>query len=580
MKFSIGAIARTAGGFAQKLPTALLIAGLGVALPAADSARAASVPTHGLWGSYLAGRHAERTRDFPAAIEFMTRTLQADETNLDVLRQLFLLTVAEGQMDHALRLAPRVQEAAATEPLPAMLLTLDTFLSGGYDATLAEIESAENYGLNQIVMPFIAAWAHAALGQREEALALLHPENAPDGLGSLYASNRGLILEYLGDIEGAESEYLAEIQAAGSSSFVLASALGSLYERAGRTEEALAIYTEFGSEPQTHRMVEPALVRLDSGEGDVPSRAAPALAVSDLLFSVASSLSQEGNDIFGYVFGRLSLFLDPENDLALSLVAQTLQNQERHEEAIEVYRSIPLTSPMGFTARLAMADAMNAFGRVDEAVTYLEELAATYDDDYAPLASIGNYLRGEERFEEAVAAYDRAFDRIPTVEHGHWTLLYYRGIALERSGNWDRAEADFLSALEFEPEQPFVLNYLGYSWVEQGKNLDEARAMIESAVDQRPRDGFIVDSLGWVLYRLGQYEEAVPHLERAVELEPADPVINDHLGDALWRVGRRSEARFQWQRASELEPDDDLAVQLADKLENGLRVDETETTTD
>ena len=130
------------------------------------------------------------------------------------------------------------------------------------------------------------------------------------------------------------------------------------------------------------------------------------------------------------------------------------------------------------------------------------------------------------------------------VEDRHWRLFYVRGIAFERLGEWPKAEADFLRALELEPDQPLVLNYLGYTWVEQGRNLDEARTMIEKAVELRPDDGYIVDSLGWVAYRLGDFEEAVRQLELAVELVPGDPIINDHLGDAYWQVGRLNEARF------------------------------------
>ena len=170
----------------------------------------------------------------------------------------------------------------------------------------------------------------------------------------------------------------------------------------------------------------------------------------------------------------------------------------------------------------------------------------------------------------AVGAYDRAINRVGSLEKRHWSLLYARGIALERSKEWSRAEADFLKALEFEPEQPYVLNYLGYSWVDQGLNLDQALGMIEKAVRLRPHDGYIVDSLGWAYYRLGKFPEAVKELERAIELRPEDPVINDHLGDAYWQVGRRSEARFQWRRSLSLDPPEDVRTAVEQKLEQGL----------
>ena len=160
--------------------------------------------------------------------------------------------------------------------------------------------------------------------------------------------------------------------------------------------------------------------------------------------------------------------------------------------------------------------------------------------------------------------------RLGKLDKRHWTILYSRGISLERSKNWKRAEKDFKTALGLSPDQPYVLNYLGYSWVDQGVNLADARKMIERAVKLRPNDGYIVDSLGWAFYRLKKYEAAVKQLERATELRPQDPTINDHLGDAYWRVGRFMEAKFQWQRALNLKPEADQVLLIEKKLKLGL----------
>jgi len=174
-----------------------------------------------------------------------------------------------------------------------------------------------------------------------------------------------------------------------------------------------------------------------------------------------------------------------------------------------------------------------------------------------------------------VAAYDRALGAFERPDPAQWFLYYARGISKERLDDWPAAEADFREALELNPDQPQVLNYLGYSLVEHQQNLDEALAMIERAVAAQPQAGYIVDSLGWALYRLGRYDEAVGHMERAAELMAVDPVVNDHLGDVYWAVGRHTEARFQWQRAlsfvdweeasEELDPD-----RIRRKLEVGL----------
>ncbi|MDH3913039.1 MAG: tetratricopeptide repeat protein [Rhodospirillales bacterium] len=218
---------------------------------------------------------------------------------------------------------------------------------------------------------------------------------------------------------------------------------------------------------------------------------------------------------------------------------------------------------------MRIAEGLERQGRADEAISELEALAAERPGDFEPLFRVGNMLRAQERFLEAVDAYDRAFERLGE-SAAHWSMYYFRGIALERSGQWERAEPDLLKALDLQPDHPYVMNYLAYSWVEQETNLEQAEAMLVRAVQLRKDDGFIVDSLGWVYYRLGEYDKAVVRLERAVELQPQDPVINDHLGDVYWKVGRRQEARFQWRRALNLEPEADTVPVIETKIESGL----------
>jgi len=223
-----------------------------------------------------------------------------------------------------------------------------------------------------------------------------------------------------------------------------------------------------------------------------------------------------------------------------------------------------------YAAQLRIARTLHALERPDESYDLLEELAAAEPARIESLVQLGDLLRRDEHYGRAEAAYSRAVERLGEPDREHWTLFYARGITFERTKRWPRAETDFLTALELEPEQPFVLNYLGYSWVDMGMNLDQAKGMLYRAVELRPNDGFIIDSLGWVHYRLGEYPDAVEQLERAVELEPGDPVINDHLGDAYWRVGRHREARYQWARALTLEPEEDAVADIEEKLKSGL----------
>src|SRR5271156_1157046 len=209
-------------------------------------------------------------------------------------------------------------------------------------------------------------------------------------------------------------------------------------------------------------------------------------------------------------------------------------------------------------------------GKPDEAMRRLTEIVAARPHDVEALSALAELQRSTKKYVEAAATYDQAIAAVGIPQRDNWTLFYFRAICYERSQQWPKAEADFKKALELYPDQPLVLNYLGYSWVDQGVHLDEGMDMIRRSVEQRPDDGYIVDSLGWAYFRTGNYDEAVKNLERAVELKPEDPTINDHLGDAYWRVGRLLEAHFQWSHAKDLKPEPEDLPKIEEKLKNGL----------
>jgi Flp pilus assembly protein TadD len=220
--------------------------------------------------------------------------------------------------------------------------------------------------------------------------------------------------------------------------------------------------------------------------------------------------------------------------------------------------------------QIQKALALNSLERVDDAKAQLERLVAQYPKDVRPLDALGNILRSHERYKEARDNYSRALVLTPAPVKDNWTLFYSRGVCNERLKDWPAAEADFKKALALAPDESLVLNYLGYSWVDQGRNLKQAMDYIRKAVKLKPDDGYYVDSLGWAYYRLGNLALAVENLERAVELKPDDPIINDHLGDAYWRVGRTFEAKYQWQQALTLKPEDELVAAIRHKIEQGL----------
>jgi Flp pilus assembly protein TadD len=349
--------------------------------------------------------------------------------------------------------------------------------------------------------------------------------------------------------------------------------LGALYERTGKKDKARALYEQYLARNPGSQFLDGALKRLKSGGGPGLKTFSVSDGGAEVLFGIASSLRQQNAQETALMLGRLALYLKPDFPVMQILMGDILETANRLEAALGLYEQIRRTSAFSWPARLRVASILGQLKRTDEAIRYLTDMANDQPEDPGPLINLGDILRAEERFAEAVEAYDRAFGRIPSLEPRHWTLLYARGIALERSKQWPRAEADFLSALKFKPEQPYVLNYLGYSWIDQGLYLDRAQAMIGKAANLRPNDGYVIDSLGWGHFMLGNFEKAVLELERAIELRPQDPVINSHLGDAYWRVGRRREATFQWNRSLSLDPDKDLAAEIKRKLKSGLGED-------
>jgi tetratricopeptide (TPR) repeat protein len=296
----------------------------------------------------------------------------------------------------------------------------------------------------------------------------------------------------------------------------------------------------------------------------------PQAGAAEALYGLGSSIGRRGGEDLALVYLHLALYLEPNHQMAMLSLADLYEALKKPDLAIKIYDKIPQSSALHRNAEIQIASNLDALERTDEAKKRLEKLLVDHPNDNEAILALANILRSRKEFGECADSYSKALANIPTPEKPNWVIFYFRGICYERSKQWPRAEADLKKALELYPDQPLVLNYLGYSWVDQGTNLDEGMNMIRRAVEQRPDDGYIVDSLGWANFRIGNYDEAVKDLERAVELKPDDPTINDHLGDAYWRVGRVLEARFQWTHARDLKPEPEDVPKIEAKLKSGL----------
>ena len=521
-------------------------------------------------GRYLAGRAARRDGDTASAADFLGYALAGDPKNEQLQLEAVAVLVADGRLGPGMKLAAEIQRRERRNSLGNIVLAVAAARDGDFKAARKHVSKASQRRVNRLIVPLVTAWAQVGSNRFEAAGKSLSALGKRTAFATFQHYHGALIDDLAGNREKAETAYRALVDDEADADLRWYQAYGNFLERGRRTGEAVELYRRALARDPDDAVMARLVAAADKGQ--VPKRfVAHALAgLAEALFGVASGLSREGALETAMIYARLAVFLRDEFPVAQLLVGRILEAHQHWQDAIAVYKEIDPKSHYAWDAQLRTAAGLQRLGRYDEAIELLQGMADAAPERTDSLVALGDLYRSRERWPEAVAQYDRAVARVAAGGNENWALLYTRGIALERAKRWDRAEADFLRALELRPDQPLVLNYLGYSWIEQERHLDRARRMIEKAVNLRPRDGYIVDSLGWVLYRLGDFDGAVRQLERAVELRPQDPVINDHLGDAYWRIGRTLEARFQWRRALTFEPKEDLIPKIRQKLDEGL----------
>jgi len=523
------------------------------------------------YGDYLAGLVATKQRDFDTATDFFARALSKAPDNPTLLRQTLTLMVTQGRMEAAVAVARRMGDTGISHRVAPVLRALEAFRDGRYDQARADLEPLSSQGLGALIQPLLTSWLDLAATGSAARVDSLDGLRRIEGISVLRHLHTALIHDVAGEDEAAANAYARLDTPSQALSMRLAWLVGNHHARQGRPEAARAVYDRYLEEHPESTVMQALRESLADAEASpTPAVADPREGMAEALFNVAGLLNQQGVRDLGLIYTRLALYLRPDFPIAQVLAGEILEREGRPADAIKAYDSVPSGSPFDYSARLRSAGALQSLAQGERAIERLTRIAKAYPDRYEPFYRIGNVHRSAERFADAAGAYAKAEKRLKDRAERHWTLFYFHGIALERTGHWAKAEARFETALELQPRQPYVMNYLAYSWVEQEINLDKAQKMLKQAVSQRPEDGYIVDSMGWVHYRLGNYDKAVTYLERAVELRPGDPVINDHLGDAYWKVGRRLEARFQWHRALDLNPAPDVAAKIESKLENGL----------
>lgn len=540
---------------------------LTLATPAASQDSAQIAP--GLAGAFLSGRIAVSSDDFAQMARNYDLALQTDPQN-EGFRELAMQGhVLSGNFDRAVELAVAAKVDGEPSQVAAVILQADEFRRGAFQAVSGAVEDGRRTG--PLTDAMAIAWAELGKGSMSDALeAFDRAIEERSELAPFALYQKAMALAHVGDMERAAEILTGEADGPVSLSRRGVVAHMTILSQLGRFDEALELAESmFGSTPDDDvaQIIEALQSRTPVPFTTVTSAQD---GMAETYFILAAALIGDRGDWLPLIYGRLVLALRPDHADAILLTGQLMERVDQFTLADEIYDLMPSDHAQFLGAQLGRANALYQSGQTDAAVDRLKALSETRSDSVLVFSALGDMLRREERYSEAAEAYERAIALIDEIEERHWVLIYTHAIALERMGEWDRAEPEFRRALEFVPDEPQVLNYLGYSLIEQRRNLDEALDMIERAVDGDPDSGYITDSLGWAYYRLGRFEDAVPVMERAVELLPRDAVINDHLGDVYYAVGRTREAQFQWRRALSFGPHPDLDMDLVRrKLEIG-----------
>lgn len=533
-----------------------------MALPVAAQERAGNA------GAYLAARMAAMDSDYREAARWYGRLIETGSNDPATLEGALIAHLGLGEMDRAGELARQIIQKGGRSQPTFIAMLIDQSAREDHAQLIADIQAGRSVG--KLLDDLVIAWATLGDGRMSDAVGAFDVIAKSPGLEAFGLYHKALALASVGDFEGADN--ILSGREAGTIAPMRRGAIAhaQVLSQLERNADALALLDRtFGSEPDPQ--IDALRARLEAGESvpfDVVRNAKDGIA--EVFFTLASALRGEAEDGYTLIYARAAAYLRPDFSEATLLAAGLLESLGQPELAGEAYAGIAQDDPVYHVAEIGRADTLRASGKTEAALEVLLALTRSHGNLIEVHSAYADALRREERFADAIPVYNRAIEMVAAPEQRHWTLFYSRGISHERAGQWPEAEADFRRALELNPDQPQVLNYLGYSFVDRGENLEDALGMIERAVAAQPDAGYIIDSLAWALFRLGRYEEAVEPMERASLLEPVDPVVTDHLGDVYWAVGRKLEARFQWHRALSFEPEEDEAIRIRRKLEVGL----------
>ncbi len=534
------------------------------------------VSSNSLAGNYLAARIAATDKDTDFAVKFYRQALKRDPENRDLKLKAFLNFIANGDFTEGVEIGRDLEKAGNAPQIIYLILAAEEIRKRNWAGAEKNLSRSWQSPLDKLIGNLLHSWVKLAQGKPEEALDLIDSLKGQDWYSLFKQYHGGLVALAAGETDDAVTRLQAAFDneaggAAARDTYGRVLLAHSKALRLGKSTDQARDIIEKALERQPQNPIfEMAKADLDANRPAFFQIKKPGRGAAEVFLNLGTAINREGGEQFARIYMQLASLLAPEDDAILAALGEIYDKESKLVRANAAFTQVDPVSAYSRFAQLEVALNLDELGKQDEAREIMESLVAENPDDLVVHLSYGAVLARHEKFKEAIEVYKKVIVRIPKPERIHWNLFYRLGIAYERTKQWPLAEKTFKQALELFPDQPSVLNYLGYSWVDMKVNLQEGLDMIRKAVEIRPNDGYMVDSLGWAYYRLNRFPEAVVELERAVELRPGDPTINDHLGDAFWRANRRLEAVFQWRHALALDPPKADIARIEEKLAKGL----------
>jgi tetratricopeptide (TPR) repeat protein len=512
---------------------------------------------------YVLGRYASADDELDLAARYFDEARAQDPGRPALTRRTFELAVAAGNRPLAMDMARQLGAAGQSDSDVALVRMADAVLRKDWSTVdLARVGIADA-GYAAVVAPIVEAWTMFGRGKPDAGLARLNPVMFSGFARSYIAEQRAHMLAAAGRWTEAAAAY-AELRANTTAGITfLRQGEADALAQGGDKVGALKLLQ--GDEAT----VVVARKRLEAGKRIGALAPDPRRGIGWMASRLASDLSRDKPVPLALLFARVGTFLGPDVTATWLICGDVLARSGQREAALSAYARVPAGDALTDAAQARRAEVLEALGRDADAGNLLKAATVAHGATTDDWTRLGDWHRRADRFVDAAAAYGKAIDVAGAADAG-WGLFFLRGSMNERSGRWPAAEADLREALKRSPDEPVVLNYLGYSMLDRGQGVGEAATLIERAAKLQPGDGGIIDSLGWSQYRRGRFAEAVVTLEKAAVLEPTDPMVTDHLGDAYWQVGRRIDARFRWRAALDLDPTVDQKKLLVAKLDYGL----------